>query len=649
LNLLSLSGDIALNNNISLIEKQILTCSDQGCTTNTYSSSIFRSVSQQIESLLAMYPGNLNAYALSGNLQINNNMSLYPAANSSFNLVAEENIVLGANVIFSQLDFNPANLLAVDHPNTGAGASTSITKNNAYWVSSTSYDNVYAHAALPVHNADTTHNQIISAQGSIIGTDNGNLIIAAKATDISAAQNFTDINLSIQDLNSAFQDISTLSVGALLSYTAIPNATTGSFSSSQSIGIQVAGPGWLNVWAGSGVNLGVSNGFTTVGALYNTALPSSGASITVLAGELATQESAPITNFLTDYVFNTVYIDTLLQAQNAKNNSILTSDLNYLLNTINNAQFNLTQANTPNNQLQTVLSVLFAQLSLAAAEENSGQGNAAYQAGYTAINELFPSATSANITMSFSEIQTLKGGNINLLAPNGSVNVGLDSSDLSIVKNAADLGIVAQGWGNVNILAADNVEVNQNRIFTLDAGNITVWSENGNIDAGRGAKSAFATALPIAEYDDYGNLILSYPATVSDSGIRAQSGYNSNATGNVSLIAPRGVVNASEAGIGGNNITIAATAVIGASNIQALGSSLGVPSAVSTISTPDVGGSALAGLTKQASINLYAVNNALDKEQAKASKVAIFDTQIVGFGSCSVADIRNGVLGCSGK
>ncbi|WP_157199714.1 filamentous haemagglutinin family protein, partial [Methylomonas koyamae] len=66
--------------------------------------------------------------------------------------------------------------------------------------------------------------------------------------------------------------------------------------------------------------------------------------------------------------------------------------------------------------------------------------------------------------------------------------------------------------------------------------------------------------------DANGNLVVVFPATVSGSGIRAQSGFNANRIGNVTLAAPKGVVDAGEAGIGGQNVTIAATAVIGASN-----------------------------------------------------------------------------------
>ena len=59
--------------------------------------------------------------------------------------------------------------------------------------------------------------------------------------------------------------------------------------------------------------------------------------------------------------------------------------------------------------------------------------------------------------------------------------------------------------------------------------------------------------------------------------------------GNVDLIAPQGIVDAGDAGIRvTGNLNIAATAVLNASNIQAGGSSAGVP-ASPTVAAPSLG------------------------------------------------------------
>jgi filamentous hemagglutinin len=221
------------------------------------------------------------------------------------------------------------------------------------------------------------------------------------------------------------------------------------------------------------------------------------------------------------------------------------------------------------------------------------------------------------------------------------INAGLASA-FTGQKDPSQLGIVAQRQGDINILVKGDLQVNQSRVFTLDSGDITAWSSEGNIDAGRGAKSAIATPRPKISIDANGNLKVGFPATVSGSGIRAQSGYNNDHIGNVTLAAPRGVVDAGEAGIGGHDITIAALAVIGASNIQAIGSTFGVPQSAVTIAVPPSLGNASAAASKTASAATDDDNNAASEKSIKVAKVTIFDSQVIGFGSCSVADIKQG-------
>ena len=64
---------------------------------------------------------------------------------------------------------------------------------------------------------------------------------------------------------------------------------------------------------------------------------------------------------------------------------------------------------------------------------------------------------------------------------------------------------------------------------------------------------------------------------VSGSGIRTAATTIGREPGDVVLAAPRGIVDAGEAGIGGNNVTIAANAIIGASNIDVSGVASGLP------------------------------------------------------------------------
>jgi len=63
-------------------------------------------------------------------------------------------------------------------------------------------------------------------------------------------------------------------------------------------------------------------------------------------------------------------------------------------------------------------------------------------------------------------------------------------ANLQSQRLPSELGIVAQRAGDVRVFTEGDVLVNASRIFTLVAATSRL-STLGNIDAGRGAKSAF--------------------------------------------------------------------------------------------------------------------------------------------------------------
>jgi hypothetical protein len=115
-------------------------------------------------------------------------------------------------------------------------------------------------------------------------------------------------------------------------------------------------------------------------------------------------------------------------------------------------------------------------------------------------------------------------------------------------------------------------------MLTLEGGNIILWASNGNIDAGKGAKSASGAPPPVIETDANGNLFVDPSNSVSGSGIGQLLTTPGVTAGLVNLIAPKGDVNAGDAGIRvAGNLNIAAVQVIGAGNITVVGTSTGVP------------------------------------------------------------------------
>jgi hypothetical protein len=300
-------------------------------------------------------------------------------------------------------------------------------------------------------------------------------------------------------------------------------------TASTNYGINLAGPGNLSVVAGRNIDLGPSFGIVTEGNLVDPGLADSGANITVMAG-VSGDIDASLTGIPTD----------------------------------------------------NTLADLF--LALRTAGRDVAKGLAAdFQPGLDAIDKVFPTAQASgqagDLTMVQSRIYTLDGGDINIVVPHGAVNVGVAQAAAGgVTKKASQLGIVAQKAGAVRAFTEGDFLVNSSRVFTLGGGDILIWSSNGNIDAGRGAKTTISAPEPTITIDPQGNVQQNFGAAIAGSGIRGILAVPNVAPGDVDLYAPRGFVSAGDAGIGSaGNVTIAAVRVVGADNINFGGTAVGVP------------------------------------------------------------------------
>ncbi len=152
--------------------------------------------------------------------------------------------------------------------------------------------------------------------------------------------------------------------------------------------------------------------------------------------------------------------------------------------------------------------------------------------GCTAIETLFPGSTSdednpflGDLNLYFSRIYTLDRGDITLLTPGGGVNVGLAAppSGFGINKPPSQLGLATRAGGTISLITARDVQVNESRMFAVRTGagtsDILVWSSNGDIDAGRGAKTAISAPEPVISYDRDGRVSLTFSASLAGSGI----------------------------------------------------------------------------------------------------------------------------------
>lgn len=183
-----------------------------------------------------------------------------------------------------------------------------------------------------------------------------------------------------------------------------------------------------------------------------------------------------------------------------------------------------------------------------------------------------PSGT-GDINMTSSQIGTSIGKSDIFIVANGAMNLGKTALPTS-GKIGKKTGITTGGGGAINIFSSGDVNVNESRVMTFYGGDITIWSDQGSINAGRGSRAAVSASPPTVNED--GTQVFSPPAI--GSGIRAVTyGENAPEPGNIHLFAPSGVIDAGEAGVAGGKVILAAPQVLNVANISFSSGSVGVP------------------------------------------------------------------------
>lgn len=248
--------------------------------------------------------------------------------------------------------------------------------------------------------------------------------------------------------------------------------------------------------------------------------------------------------------------------------------------------------------------------------------NQGYNRGYAAIEKLFPGQDwKGNVTMGNGLFRTMAGGDIEVLTPGG----GLQVAALGTVVGSG-YGLVTLGYGDINIAARDNVIVNRSRIATYAGGDQTIWSTLGDIDAGRGAKTSRVASAPDIKTDvDAVTAVLESP-DISGSGIATVIGFAGVEEGDINFVAPRGTVNAGDAGVRvSGNIYIAAHQIINPGNFKVDGEKNGLPQTENSIPllNPVVGD----GSQKAAN------DAARDATQSGGAKpVSVIIVEVLGYG-----------------
>jgi filamentous hemagglutinin len=610
------------------------------------------SLDEEAEFNLALYPGTLRATALQGDIRIDGSINLHPTAVGQLELLAGHRVgtdAVGNNTLAVNLsDADPAAFPSLAAPATQLVSNTAGTLLLNQLLDAGNPDSSLTHATTPVHTGDAVRAAVVARDGDIAVASGGRITFyLAKAAQFQAGRDIS--NISIIGQNLAATDATEIRAGRDLVFDT--HLDTNGNVASLDQRIQVGGPGSLQILAGRDINLGGSSGVLSVGNLANRALPAGqGASIDLLAG-LSSQPD--VAGFFKQYL----KAGSRTLDDPAVFGAVAGSDFSGLPDEEKLARIDSLGDAAKLGIAKKILFSEIKQAAGAAAAAPETQRGALYKRGFDAIQALFPAEDyKGDLGLVFSQVKSYDGGGIDILTPGGQVDVGLAGTVGGVQKSADQLGIVVQAKGEFNAYTQGNFNVNQSRVFTMGGGDIAIWSSKGSIDAGKGAKSAISAPPPTTTIDEKGNIVTVFPPIVSGSGIQAISPSDgSGAQGNVYLAAPGGIVNAGEAGISGGKVVIAASAVIGASNIQASGGTVGVPTAVAPPVIPAGVSGAAAGAAKAATESGgldqagKAQDEGEDSEKKKSAKgSSILSTDVVGYGKCSVADVRDGATGCGG-
>ncbi|WP_162626551.1 filamentous haemagglutinin family protein [Acinetobacter sp. CFCC 10889] len=576
-NLNSIAGDIQFNT----LSK---TSPFYGATTTNYVSFAGDDV----------LPANLNFIALAGSTQLNSGGILFPSQNGNLQLIAEKDIrfidSLNRNDQLRMSDFVVDNIgddvlpSPLQQVNRNHDAISKFPENS-------SSSNISAGSTL--HALDKMPARIYSLNGSIInGVEKANTgtwtqrlkLQLPKLAQIYAGKDIQNLVFYGQNLHQS--DTTRIVAGQSIVNTPL------AWTSSNLPVIILGGVGTLEVIAGQDIGpltnpvsankeIGGDNsnsdfGILTIGNRDNHALSTEGANLNIkfgIAPGIKTQA------FIDKYIAPTATTtelpnfseDLVKFMQEYENGQQLNTGLvkDRVLKPLSKEQAWTDFQKLSLERKQLFVDQVFNKILTTTAKDYNDPKSDNFQKyarGYEAINTLYPAelgytknnlsggasgatetVNTGNLDMRNTTLQTQQGGNITISAPGGELLVGSIAAPPADKPSAS--GIIAAGKGDVNIFSDRSVLLAQSRIFALQGGDMMIWSSNGDINAGKGAKttSELAQANYVCNVDHY--CTLNPISGVSGAGIAALQTQPNEEAGDTFLVAPRGTVDAGDAGI----------------------------------------------------------------------------------------------------
>jgi hypothetical protein len=485
----------------------------------------------------------------------------------------------------------------------------------------------------------------------------GFTLYAPKQTRVMAERDITDIAFYIQ--NTDKNDITLVSAGRdILPYN--ESSPTRSIASDQGAGnlvgdeaqstvagsatnamagdIQISGPGVLEVLSGRNIDLGTganySNGtglgITSIGNNRNPNLPFTGADIIALSGITAASGAGPADGIANSSMRMSDFTNRYLTDPE----SFTSAYRQKLANGTSYDQLSIEQRAIVG--LEKFYAVLN-QSGKDALKTESKDGD--YEEGYEAIKTLFgEQPNKGEILTRAREIRTITGGSISLSSAAGGITMASEIFGNPLTPP----GIVTEYGGSISTFTDGSVDIGQARIFTLRGGDIMMWSSKGNIAAGTAARTV-VTAPPTRVVIDVNsaNVETDLGGLATGGGIGVLASVEGVKEGSVGLFAPKGFIDAGDAGIRSTgNIQIGAQVVLNSSNISSGGTTTGAtvaaPSApsVSSVTSASNSSAASTASTPKPAENKQEANTAATDN----SLPTVYTVEVIGYGGGSSDD-----------
>lgn len=634
-----------------------------------------------LNDLSSVLPASVNLTAFAGGITVAASGVLYPSAFGDLSLIADQSVNLssingmtvGGFPAFGMLDVDPSAMPSPAKPNV--------------LVANPTVASAAAHGPVALHGGDTMPARIYSLNGDIVdgvlpttagAAFYGNLVpvVIDKPALIQAGRDI--VNLSFLGQNLRKSDITRIVAGRDIYDTPLIQSTSAVVPA-----LLLGGPGTFDIEAGRNIGPltsqadayrslgsgsyipGQQTGIDAIGNANNPYLPHESANVNVLFGVGPGIDTA---SFISTYIDPAKSVSGVSGATPAlvtfmeRYEAGLSVDTGLVNDQPAIKPLSADEAWSKFKALPQYVQQLLAEQVLfkvltSVGEDYNNPASPYYQKyarGYEALNTMFPAslgytannlgggsnganklADTGDLDMRSTTIQTQQGGNVSILGPGGQALIGstsappqiVDPTTGKVIAGSGTMGILTLEKGDIDIVTDRSVLLAQSRIFTEQGGDMTIWSSNGDINAGKGAKSSADTPAPQYVCDANHYCTVDARGQVTGAGIATLQSVPGVPIGTINLIAPRGTVDAGDAGIRAGNLNVAALRVVNADNIQVTGKASGIPLVQAVNTGALTAASAAASAATQVAQDI-AKNNA---SGASARRWTI-SVQVEGFG-----------------